>query len=321
LTSRSSTTRRTVEDRGLWITGITPAESSDVTVSVRGMDERPFLGTEAVRAGRLTDYRLRTRYRAVYRNVYVPRDTVLTASARAEAAWLWADGDAVLAGSSAAAILGTRWLDGDRPAELIRADRHGPPGLRMHSWAVSPAEICVVRGMRCTTPARTAFDIGRTLPREAAIPLLDALMNATRLKPADVFAVADARPRHRGVRRVRAAMALTDAGAESPQESRLRLLLVGAGLPPPETQIEFRDRHGATYIRVDLGWRQWKVAVEYDGLQHWTDRRQRSWDIDRVAILEAMGWVVVRVSAEMLDRPNDVIARVSAKLRARGCAL
>jgi very-short-patch-repair endonuclease len=61
--------------------------------------------------------------------------------------------------------------------------------------------------------------------------------------------------------------------------------------------------------------------VEYDGVQHWTDRRQRSWDIDRIAILEAMGWVVVRVSAEMLSRPDVVLARVVAKLRAAGCPI
>jgi very-short-patch-repair endonuclease len=70
-----------------------------------------------------------------------------------------------------------------------------------------------------------------------------------------------------------------------------------------------------------MGWRKWRVAVEYDGVQHWSDRRQRSWDIDRIAILEAMGWSVVRVSAELLGRPDVVIARVAAKLRAAGCPI
>jgi very-short-patch-repair endonuclease len=96
-------------------------------------------------------------------------------------------------------------------------------------------------------------------------------------------------------------------------------LLVRAGLPPPETQIEFTDEFGVTRIRVDMGWREWKVAVEYDGVQHWSDRHQRSWDIDRIAILESLGWVVVRVSAEMLTRPAVIIQRVAGKLRAAGC--
>ena len=99
----------------------------------------------------------------------------------------------------------------------------------------------------------------------------------------------------------------------------MRLLLIGAGLPTPETQIGFLDEFSHAFIRVDMGWREWKVAVEYDGIQHWADRRQRSWDIDRIALLEAMGWTVIRVSAEMLSRPWVIIERVRVKLRAAGC--
>jgi very-short-patch-repair endonuclease len=68
-----------------------------------------------------------------------------------------------------------------------------------------------------------------------------------------------------------------------------------------------------------MRWREWRVAVEYDGIQHWHDRRQRSWDIDRIAMLEEIGWSVVRVSAEMLSRPSVIIDWVRDKLRAAGC--
>ena len=295
--------------------------AGSVATSVRGVDATPFLGSKAVRAGLVTEYQLRTKYRAIHRNVYLPVDFTMTAEVRARAAWLWSGGDAVLGGLSAAAALGTKWLDGDRPAELIRSNRHAPVGLRVHTWDLEADEVFNVRGMRCTTPARTAFDIGRRTAVEQAVPILDALLNATGIKVVDVLAIVDARPRHRGVQRLRETISLTDPGAESPQETRVRLLLGRAGLPPLETQIEFRDRYGAPFIRVDMGWRQWKVAVEYDGVQHWSDRRQRSWDIDRIAILEAMGWSVVRVSAELLDRPDVVITRVTAKLRAAGCPI
>ena len=146
-------------------------------------------------------------------------------------------------------------------------------------------------------------------------------MNATGVKPAAVMAVAASHPGTVGAAALRPVLELVDGGAESPQESRLRLLLVGGGLPKPETQIEFYDDYGEAFIRVDMGWRHWKVAVEYDGVQHWSDRRQRSWDIDRIAILEAMGWVVVRVSAEMMTRPHVILERVAAKLRAAGCPI
>ena len=95
----------------------------------------------------------------------------------------------------------------------------------------------------------------------------------------------------------------------------MRLLLVSGGIPKPETQIEFRDLQ----IRVDMGWREWKVAVEYDGIQHWEDSRQRSWDIERLALLEAAGWIVIRVSAEMLRRPQVIVDRVGCALISRGC--
>ena len=267
----------------------------------------------------LTDYQLRNRYRAVYRDVYVPDDAKLTAADRARAAWLWAGGKCVLTGISAAAVLGTKWLDDDCPAELVRVNRHSPAGIVVHSYDLTPDESCRRRSMQVTTPPRTAFDIGRTLPARQAIPILDALVRATGIKPSDVIAVASNKQGVRGVRRLRDALDLTDGGAESPQESRLRLFLVGGGLPRPETQIEFFDDFGEPFIRVDMGWRQWKVAVEYDGVQHWADPQQRAWDIERIALLEAMGWVVIRVSALMMSRPHIIVERVRAKLRAAGC--
>lgn len=263
----------------------------------------------------MTRQDLRRRHRAIFRDVYVANDVEVTAVTKARAAWL-ATG-ATLAGLSAAAVLGTRWLDAERPAVIVRADRHGQPGLVVHSWALSPGDVCLVEHMHVTTPARTAFDIGRTLPRGEAIPIMDALLNATRLRRDAVLALADTRAGTRGVERLRRTLHLVDGGAESPQETRVRLLLVAAGLPKPETQIEFRDLR----VRVDMGWREWKVAVEYDGVQHWSDGRQRAWDIERIALLEAAGWVVVRVSAAMLGRPNVIVERVRAKLRGAGCPI
>jgi Protein of unknown function (DUF559) len=282
-------------------------------------DDWPFLGRQAVRRGEISVWQLQRDYRPIYRNVYLSKQAALTALSRARAAWLWSGGDATLTGLSAAAVLGTKWLGAGEPAELCRPNRHVPSGIIVHSYDLGAREIHTVSGIRITTPERTAFDIGRSAPPNRSIPILDALGNATNFKASDVVALADAKPGSRGIRRLRSVLKLVDGGAESPQESRVRLLLVGAGLPPPETQIEFTDEFGIARIRVDMGWRKWRVAVEYDGVQHWSDRYQRSWDIDRIAMLEAMGWVVVRISAEMLSRPEVIIERVRGKLRAAGC--
>ncbi|MDG5769763.1 hypothetical protein P5W04_22320 [Mycobacteroides abscessus subsp. abscessus] len=276
---------------------------------------QPFIGSAAIRRGELTRRRLARDFVALYRDVYVRRDLEMTARIRAQAAWL--STGATLVGTSAAAVLGTKWLNPNGPAEIIRADRRAPAGIVVHSWTLEPTETCTIAGMDVTTPARTAFDLGRSYRSDLAVPLVDALLNATNIKPADVLAVADAHPGARGVARLRSMLPMFDGGAESPQESRLRLLLFRGGLPTPETQLEFRDLH----IRVDMGWREWKVAVEYDGVQHWANRRQRSWDIDRIALLEEVGWSMVRVSAEMMSRPHIIVERARAKLRAAGCPI
>lgn len=274
-----------------------------------------FRGSEAVRRGAVTPKQLRTRYRVVFRDVYIARDAALTAAAKARAAWLSTGG--TLAGQSAAAVLGTKWLDDTAPAEIVRADRHSQRGIVSHSYQLAENEVRSLRGMRVTTPARTAFDLGRALPVTRSVPILDALLNATGIQPADVAAVADDHPGARGIRRLKAALDLVDGGAESPQETRVRLLLVDAGLPRPATQIEFRNLH-TRRIRVDMGWREWKVAVEYDGIQHWEDPYQRAWDIERIALLEGAGWIVIRISAAMLKRPHAIVERVRAKLAERG---
>jgi very-short-patch-repair endonuclease len=281
----------------------------------------PFLGRDAVRCGELTARRLHKDFVAIYRNVYVAKRTHVDAATRARAAWLWARGECTLVGLSAAAAFGTKWIDADLPAEICRDDRHAPDGIVIRGYQLSADEVCTVDGMRVTTPQRTAFDLGRMLPSSRAVVHLDALVRATHLRASDVLTVADLHPGARGLRRLREVMEVVDGGAESPQETRLRMALVSAGLPKPETQIEFRDRYGRVRVRVDMGWREWKVAVEYDGIQHWTDRHQRSWDIDRIAMLEESGWVVIRVSAELLGRPSVVVERVRRKLRDAGCPI
>ena len=213
--------------------------------------------------------------------------------------------------------MGTRWLDPCAPAEVLRRDRHCQPDMLSRSYRVLDDELCLSSSLPVTTAARTAFDIGRRYQPEKAIPILDALIAATGTTVNEVRAVADRWPGTRGIRVLRSNLELTDGGAESPQESRLRLILVRAGLPRPTTQIAFPHLH----IRVDMGWPEWKVAVEYDGVQHWTDAKQRAWDIERIVLLEAAGWTVVRVSAAMLARPEWVIDGVRAKLRAAGCPI
>jgi hypothetical protein len=269
----------------------------------------PFLGSEALAAGVLTPYELRSRYVAVHKDVYLPRDAELTAVLRAKACWLRSRRRGVLAGYSASALHGAKWIDSTRPAAIIDTNRHTVAGVQAWEERIDDDEVGVVDGIRLTTPARTALDLARRLPLGVAVAAVDALAQAAELKMADVELLVDRYSGRRGMTAARAALALVDGGAQSPKETWLRLLLVRAGFPAVQTQIAVRNEWGWAEAYLDMGWEDIKVAIEYDGDQHRSDRRQYVKDIDRLEMLEQRyGWIVVRVIAE--HHPDDVIRRV-----------
>jgi very-short-patch-repair endonuclease len=111
---------------------------------------------------------------------------------------------------------------------------------------------------------------------------------------------------------------LVDAGAESPQETRARLVLIDAGLPPPRTQFRVFDEHGQFVARLDMAYDEVKVGIEYDGSQHWTDPAVRQRDIDKQFALTELGWLIVRVSRDLLRyRRATYVARVATALHSR----
>jgi AbiEi antitoxin C-terminal domain len=268
------------------------------------------MGSEAVASGALTPYALRTKFIAIHRDIYVPRGIELTPVVRAHAAWLWSQRRGVIAGRSASALHGAKWVDANRPAEIIYENRHAPAGIRSWSDRIEDDELTLLGGVKVTTPARTALDLACRDPAAKAVAAIDALARATDLKMADVELLADRYRGRRGIRKARGIFHLVDAGAESPRETWLRLVLIRAGFPLPQTQIAVYDEYGQLVAVLDMGWKRLKLAVEYDGDHHWTDRRQFRRDIRRAEALTDLGWIDIRVTAE--DTEGGVIARVSA---------
>lgn len=281
--------------------------------------EEPFVGSEAVRSGTLRPHQLRSRFRAVYPDVYVRRDQQLTLHQRAVAAWLWSHRRGVLAGLTAAAWHGSKWVDELLPVELVWSNARPPRGLRTYDVRLRPEEHDVVGGIPVTTPQRTAYDIGRRKPMGTAIAHLDALLGATDVKVAEVAEVDDRHRGARGLRQLESALELVDTGSQSPKESWLRLLIIGAGLPRPTTQIPVAPSDGTRMYYLDMGWPDLMVAVEYDGEHHRLDRWQYTRDIRRSEALERLGWLVVRVVAT--DSPADIIRRIRAALEFRASSL
>lgn len=280
----------------------------------------PFLGTDAVADGLLTERQLRLDFTRLHRDVYIAKGIGLDATIRAEAAVLWAGEDGILAGFSAAAVHGTKWIDPGTRAELFRTgSRRGASGLVIHGDALEPDEICIAGDWLASTPARTGYDLGRRLKFVRAVETLDALCNATRITPRDIGVVAARHPGTRGIVQLREVLTLVDGGAESPPETRTRLAIVDGRLPRPRTQVKVRDADGRIVARCDMGWRRWRVVVEYDGDHHWLDEDQRTRDIERYELLADLGWRVVRVSSQQLrERPHTIPARARAALRKAG---
>lgn len=277
----------------------------------------PFIGSAAVAAGRLTKYTLSSSFVAVHHDIYVPRDTQPTAVLRARAAWLWSRRRGVVAGQSAAALHGAKWVDDRASAELLYDCRRPPRGVRTWSDRVEDDETQLLAGMRVTTPARTALDLACRYPVGRAVAAIDALARATHLKTADADLLAERYRGRRGIRRARTVLPLVDAGAESPRETWLRLLLIRAGFPPPQTQIPVYDEYGQLVAVLDMGWEEIKVGLDYDGDHHRTNRRQFNRDIRRFEVVTALGWISIRVTAE--DTEGGIIGRVQAAWDRRTC--
>ena len=100
---------------------------------------------------------------------------------------------------------------------------------------------------------------------------------------------------------------LYDAGAQSPRETWLRLLLVRAGFPRPRTQIPVFDDFGHARYFLDMGWEDVMIAVEYDG-DHHRERAVFGSDIVRSEFIAYRGWTHIRVVAG--THPADIVNRV-----------
>jgi hypothetical protein len=275
-----------------------------------------FIGTEAVADGIVTRHQLARWYRPLYPNVHTLRGRAPTLNDRAIGAWLWSKREGIVSGVAASAIHGAQWVDDDVPVELIWNCTRPPRGIVTRNERITDDEISWAGQLPVATSARTAFDLGRYLPRGQATARMDALTRATPFSTEEVLLLAKKYRGSRGVRRLKEVLPLVDGGAASPRESALRLLFIDAGLPKPTTQIPIFDHSGRLLRTVDMGWEEFMVAAEYDGDQHRTDRPQYVKDLRVIPKLERLGWIILRVIRE--DRSHEVIQRAWDAMVSRG---
>jgi hypothetical protein len=210
-------------------------------------------------------------------------------------------------GLAASALHGAKWVDASAPIELNYPNNKAPSGIISRAETLLDDEVRPLHALPVTTLQRTAFDLARRGTVRQAVARVDALANATRLKVDDVLDLLPRHPNASGIRRVPKVLDLADSGAQSPQETWLRLLLIAAGFPRPETQIPVLRDDGCSYYFLDMGWRDVMVAVEYDGEQHRLDRNIYRNDLTRSEYIAYLGWLRIRVVAG--DRRAEIIER------------
>lgn len=266
----------------------------------------------------VTRHELARWYTPLFRGVYVSKEQQLSLRDRAIGAWLATGRKGTIAGLAAAALQGAPWVDPDTPIEVAGVHHRPQRGLVTRRDVLASDEIIWRSGLPVTSRVRTAFDLGRLLSRAEALARLDALMWNQHFSIDEVSALINRQPRVRGVGQLQDLLPLVDGGAASPRESRIRLWLLDCGFPRPETQIPVL-KGSRPVAFLDMGWEKYGVAVEYDGDHHQTSRAQYVKDIERLRMLEATGWIVIRVIAE--DRPAEWLTRVQVALASRGCHL
>lgn len=290
--------------------GITPV-SSGPTDTIADMP--PILGSEAIATGALTRGQLRWNYTALHPDVYLPKDHPRTLATEAEAAWLWAGRTGVVAGLAAAALHGVDLQSAGTPIEMIADLRRGRRGIVVHRERIEADEVRSFGPLTMTDAPRTALDLARRLPRNLAVRYLDQLASRADVTYDDVAPLLDRYRGARGIIPARKARWLMDGGSRSADETRLRLLLVDAGLPRPQTSIVVGG--GFDTAVIAMGWPDHLVGVGvYDG----SSRRGCAAVqlTQRLDVAQRCGWEEVQVAD--LARVGSILCRVRDALRRRG---
>ncbi len=279
---------------------------------------RPFSRADALEAG--IDPRLLrgSRFRRVFRGVLVDATVPVTPRIRVEAALVAFDSSAFASHASAARIHGVPIpaLPDEHVSVLQQRHRRRREGICCH-LARPGARVVVVGGLRVSDHCQMFVELAGLLPLVDLVVVGDNLVRSGRTTCAELvaFCAASSLP---AARAARCAARFVRERVDSPMESRLRMLLVLAGLPEPEVNVTVRAEDGTPIRRYDLCYRSARVIVEYDGRHH--VEREHTWeaDLDRREAVDDDGWRILVITARGIYRePERTVLRVWRLLRRR----
>ena len=281
---------------------------------------RPFTRADAVRAGVPPKVLRTSLFRRIFRGVYISAEVPDSPFVRAEAALVLHPPSAYVSHTTAARLRGLPVPDDPwvHVTVLADRDRRSRPEISNHVTSGTPW-VRVLRGVRLSHPFQMFVELASMLSLVDLVVVGDALVTLLDCPPEELVEACAASTDHHAAAALRAARYVR-AEVDSPMETRLRMLIVLAGLPEPEVNFKIRDEDGRVRRRLDLSYPALRLIVEYDGRQH--IEREANWDsdLDRREELDDGQWRILVVTAKGIYRePGRTVARVHWALKARGC--
>ena len=279
---------------------------------------RPFRRADALTDG-ITAKALRgPRYRTIFRGVLIAASVRVTPKIRAEAALRLFDPTAFASHASAARLLDVPipTLPDEHVTVFHQRMRRHHRGIRTH--VSDTMDVRNLRGVLLSDHGRLFVEMAELVGLVDLVVVGDHLVRKGWLTREDLVAYC-ATSTHRAARAARRAAAYVRADVDSPMETRLRMLLVLAGLPEPVINLKIRAGDGEVLRRYDLSFPGARVIVEYDGRQH--IERIEAWesDLERREAIDDEDWrILVVVASGIYKSPERTLQRVWRLLRARG---
>lgn len=185
--------------------------------------------------------------------------------------------------------------------------------ITLHSWQIPPDEISTTAGIRLTKPGRTLRDTLLRVDRETAVCLMDSALHQGLILEEDIEGLELANRGRKGCVNVRRWWSLADGRAESPLETRVRLICVDGGMPPTNLQHRLRDGHGRTIGIADFWWEEHQLIGEADGHGPHSLPQALLKDRERQNALQL--WHpdvrIVRFTWQDLKRPQYILASIA----------
>ena len=278
---------------------------------------QPFTRAEFLAAGGRRHALEGVKYSNIVRSVHVDAERV-DSDTRVRAALKIHPEGAFASHWSAAQVLGLPVPANPFEHVTVRTaeDRRWRPTVKPHV-TIRDRAVIVVRGMPVTDPITTFLQMSGHLSLVDAVVLGDAIVRIYRIPPARLLKAARASTDYYAAAARRAA-AYVRKGVDSPMETRLRLLIVLAGLPEPMVNLVLVHEDGSWRRRFDLCYRKIRLVVEYNGRQH-RKEPQRSEDRLRIEELKPEGYHILAFEAEdIFGTPLATLERIRRHLILRG---